>query len=71
MSASRHGRAWAQQIYLKDMMEYDRNDFELLSDISPSSFCIQFENYSDGLTGYSLDRIIDDFDNGFMCIMLE
>jgi 5'-3' exoribonuclease 1 len=53
----------------KDMMEYDRNDFELLELKSLRQLlAIQFRKFSDELSGYSLDRIIDDF--VFMCMLI-
>ena len=53
----------------KDMMEYDRHDFELLELSSLRQLlAIQFRKFSDQLVDYSLDRIVDDF--VFMCMMV-
>jgi 5'-3' exonuclease len=53
----------------KDMMEYDRNDFELLElSALRQLLAIQFRKFSDEISGYSLDRVIDDF--VFMCMLV-
>jgi 5'-3' exoribonuclease 1 len=69
MSVVMAGRGRNKYRKKKDMMEYDRNDFELLELTSLRQLlAIQFRKFSDELTGYSLDRIIDDF--VFMCILV-
>ena len=69
MSVVMAGRGRNKYRKKKDMMEYDRNDFELLELTSLRQLlAIQFRKFSDELTEYSLDRIIDDF--VFMCILV-
>ena len=69
MSVVMAGRGRSKYRKKKDMMEYDRNDFELLElSALRELLAIQFRKFSDQLTGYSLDRIIDDF--VFMCMLV-
>eukprot|EP00586_Coscinodiscus_wailesii_P013592 CAMPEP_0172520456 /NCGR_PEP_ID=MMETSP1066-20121228/292017_1 /TAXON_ID=671091 /ORGANISM="Coscinodiscus wailesii, Strain CCMP2513" /LENGTH=636 /DNA_ID=CAMNT_0013303219 /DNA_START=313 /DNA_END=2223 /DNA_ORIENTATION=- len=46
----------------KDMLDYNRNDFELLElDVLRTMFQIQFRRLADSFPGYDSERIIDDF----------
>ena len=69
MSVVMAGRGRNKYRKKKDMMEYDRNDFELL-EISAlrELLAIQFRKFADQIDGYSLDRVIDDF--VFMCMLV-
>lgn len=69
MSVVMAGRGRNKYRKKKDMMEYDRNDFELLEISSLRQLlAIQFRKFSDHLEDYSLDRIVDDF--VFMCMLV-
>lgn len=69
MSVVMAGRGRNKYRKKKDMMEYDRNDFELLELSSLRQLlAIQFRKFSDQIADYSLDRIVDDF--VFMCMMV-
>jgi len=69
MSVVMAGRGRNKYRKKKDMMEYDRNDFELLELSSLRQLlAIQFRKFSDQLSGYSLDRVVDDF--VFMCMLV-
>lgn len=69
MSVVMAGRGRNKYRKKKDMMEYDRNDFELLELSSLRQLlAIQFRKFSDQIKDYSLDRIVDDF--VFMCMMV-
>jgi 5'-3' exoribonuclease 1 len=69
MSVVMAGRGRNKYRKKKDMMEYDRHDFELLEIASLRQLlAIQFRKFSDQMEDYSLDRIVDDF--VFMCMMV-
>lgn len=69
MSVVMAGRGRNKYRKKKDMMEYDRNDFELLELSSLRKLLsLQFRKFADKITDYSLDRIVDDF--VFMCMMV-
>jgi 5'-3' exonuclease len=69
MSVVMAGRGRNKYRKKKDMMEYDRNDFELLELSSLRQLlAIQFRKFSDQIKDYSLDRIVDDF--VFMCMLV-
>ena len=69
MSVVMAGRGRNKYRKKKDMMEYTRNDFELLELNSLRGLlAIQFRKFSEQLENYSLDRVIDDF--VFMCMLV-
>jgi 5'-3' exoribonuclease 1 len=69
MSVVMAGRGRNKYRKKKDMMEYNRYDFELLEIASLRKLlAIQFRKFSDEVSGYSLERIVDDFI--FMCMMV-
>ena len=69
MSVVMAGRGRNKYRKKKDMMEYDRNDFELLElSALRELLAIQFRKFSDQMDDYNLDRIIDDF--VFMCVLV-
>ena len=69
MSVVMAGRGRNKYRKKKDMMEYDRHDFELLELSSLRQLlAIQFRKFSDQIADYSLDRIVDDF--VFMCMLV-
>lgn len=68
MSVVMAGRGRNKYRKKKDMMEYNRYDFELLELSSLRQLlAIQFRKFSDQIADYSLDRIVDDF--VFMCML--
>jgi 5'-3' exoribonuclease 1 len=68
MSVVMAGRGRNKYRKKKDMMEYNRYDFELLELNSLRQLlAIQFRKFSDKIADYSLDRIVDDF--VFMCML--
>lgn len=69
MSVVMAGRGRNKYRKKKDMMEYNRYDFELLELSSLRQLlAIQFRKFSDQIADYSLDRIVDDF--VFMCMLV-
>lgn len=69
MSVVMAGRGRNKYRKKKDMMEYDRHDFELLELSSLRKLlAIQFRKFSDQIADYDLDRIVDDF--VFMCMLV-
>ncbi|KAL3915984.1 MAG: hypothetical protein SGILL_005385, partial [Bacillariaceae sp.] len=69
MSVVMAGRGRNKYRKKKDMMEYTRNDFELLELASLRGLlAIQFRKFADTLEEYSLDRVIDDF--VFFCMLV-
>jgi 5'-3' exoribonuclease 1 len=69
MSVVMAGRGRNKYRKKKDMMEYTRNDFELLELSSLRKLLsIQFRKFSDQLENYSLERVVDDF--VFMCMLV-
>jgi 5'-3' exoribonuclease 1 len=69
MSVVMAGRGRNKYRKKKDMMEYDRHDFELLEIASLRQLlAIQFRKFTDHIADYNLDRIVDDF--VFMCMMV-
>lgn len=69
MSVVMAGRGRNKYRKKKDMMEYTRHDFELLELSSLRQLlAIQFRKFSDQISDYNLDRIVDDF--VFMCMMV-
>jgi 5'-3' exoribonuclease 1 len=69
MSVVMAGRGRNKYRKKKDMMEYTRNDFELLELSSLRALLtIQFRKFADQLEDYSLERVIDDF--VFYCMLV-
>eukprot|EP00980_Cylindrotheca_fusiformis_P014180 scaffold3720_cov141-Cylindrotheca_fusiformis.AAC.19 len=69
MSVVMAGRGRNKYRKKKDMMEYDRHDFELLELSSLRQLlAIQFRKFTDHIKDYNLDRIVDDF--VFMCMLV-
>jgi 5'-3' exoribonuclease 1 len=69
MSVVMAGRGRNKYRKKKDMMEYDRHDFELLELSSLRELlAIQFRKFTDHIKDYNLDRIVDDF--VFMCMLV-
>lgn len=69
MSVVMAGRGRNKYRKKKDVLEYTKNDFELLElKQLRKLLAIQFRKFADVLDNYSLDRVVDDF--VFMCMLV-